>query len=87
MKILPKNEFKEYLEYQMEKKRKEKMIAKSQEKITSSEYSMLLKKKEEIEQQNRKMNQSKMKEDFKFNNLKIIENKNKANEVLFIYID
>ncbi len=66
----------------MDKKKKEQMIAKSQERISSIEYSMLLKKKEEIEQRNKRMKELRMKEDFKFNNLNIIENKNKQIEVI-----
>jgi hypothetical protein len=82
LKILPKTEIKQALERQMDKKKKEQMIAKSQERISSIEYSMLLKKKEEIEQRNKRMKELRMKEDFKFNNLNIIENKNKQIEVI-----
>jgi hypothetical protein len=61
----------------MDKKRKDKLIAKSQDRISTSEYSILIKKKEEQEKMNRKFNEQRMKEDFKYNNLRIIESKSK----------
>ncbi len=72
---------KDALEKQMDKKKKEQMIAKSQDRISSMEYSVLIKKKEEQDKLNKKSNEQRLKEDFKFNNLKIIETKNKEIEV------